>query len=102
MSQDLRADRRNRPTEPGGVRACLLVVVGLLMASALLPWGLLGLALELAAVVLAVRILRRARASGRRAPGALAALIGGSIGSLLLITLLGLVAVFYEEYSDYQ
>lgn len=90
------------PIEPGGARAFLLVVAGLLVAGALLPWGVLGLVLEIAAVFLGVRTLRRARASGRPAPGALAAVIGGTAATLLLVGLLGFVAVFYDEYSDYQ
>lgn len=88
--------------ERGGLRAALLVIAGFLLAGRLLPWGVLGLALELAAVVLAWRTLRRARASGGRAPGALAALIAGSVGTVVLLVLLGFVAFFHEEYREYE
>ena len=90
------------PIEPGGGRAILLVAAGLLIATALFPWGVVGLVMEIAAVVLGVRTLRRGRAHGRRAPGALAAVIAGSVAALLLVVSLGFVAIFYDEYSAYQ
>jgi hypothetical protein len=62
--------RRRGQTEPGGGRALVLALAGIVLSSALLPWGVLGLALEVAAIVIAVRTLRRAKAAGRAAPGA--------------------------------
>jgi hypothetical protein len=88
--------------EPGGGRALLLGAAGLLMAPTLLPWGVLGLALEVAAVVLGVRTLRRALANGRVAPGARAAVVLGGVAAFLLVVLLGFLVAFYQEYEDYR
>lgn len=88
--------------EPGGGRALLLGAAGLVLALTLLPWGALGLVFEVAAVVLGVRTLRRARASGRAAPGARAAVVLGGLASLLLLLLLGFLAAFYQEYQDFR
>jgi len=68
----------------------------------LLPWGPLGLALEIAAVYLGVRTLRRGRASGRPAPGALAAVVAGGMAVLFFVVALTFVGFFYDEYSDYE
>src|SRR5215210_1627877 len=71
-----------RGAEPGGGRALLLALTGIVLSWSLLPWGPLGLALEIAAVYLGVRTLRRGRASGRPAPGALAAVVAGGMAVL--------------------
>jgi hypothetical protein len=94
--------RAGRPTERGGGRALLLAAAGILLSPVLLPWGVLGLAVEVAAVVLAVRTLRRAHARGAAAPFALTAAIGGAVAALLFVLALTFVAVFHAEYSDYQ
>lgn len=90
-----------KPIEPGGGRALLLVGAGLVVAGMLFPWGVVGLALEIGAIVLGVRTMRRAAASGRPAPGALAAVVAGSVASVLLVGLLGFLTLVYKEYQAY-
>jgi len=100
--QRTRNGTTRRGTEPGGGRAVLLAVTGILLSSELLPWGLLGLGLEIAAIVIGVRTRRRARVSGRVAPGALAAVITGSIAVAFFVLALTFVGIFYEEYDTYR
>ena len=95
-------NRTKRETEPGGGRAVLLVVAGILLSSALLPWGVLGLGLEIAAIVIGVRTLRRAKVSGRAAPGAFAAVVGGSLAVTFFVLALAFVGYFYDEYDAYR
>ena len=90
-----------KATEPGGGRALLLVGAGLILAGTLFPWGALGLVLEIAAVVLGVRTMRRAARNRRPAPGALAAVIAGSVASVVLVALLGFLTLVYDEYASY-
>ena len=87
------------PTEPGGAQALLLVCAGLLLAGGWFVW--VGLALEIAAVLLGLRTMRRAARSGRRAPGAKAAVVTGSVAALLLVAVLGFLALVYDEYRAY-
>ncbi len=102
MSHGVRRARDQAGFEPGGARALVLVFAGLAAASMLLPFGVVGLAFEIAAIVVGVRALRRARAAGRRAPGALAAVVAGSAATLVLLGMLAFVALFYEEYRAYE
>ena len=89
-------------TEPGGGRALLLAVAGIVLSSALLPWGVLGLALEVAAIVIAVRTLRRAKAAGRTAPGAHAAVVAAGIALAFFVVALAFVGFFYDEWRTYR
>ena len=93
---------RKGQVEPGGGRALLLAAAGILLSSALLPWGVLGLALEVAAIVIGVRTLRRAKVSGRPAPGAFAAVIAAGAAVTFFVLALAFVGYFYEEYDAYQ
>ena len=79
----------------------MLVGTGLIVAGTLFPWGAVGLALEVAAVVLGVRTMRRAAASGRQAPGALAAVVAGCVASVLLVGVLGFLTLVHKEYQAY-
>ena len=91
-----------RQTEPGGGRALVLAVAGIVLSSALLPWGVLGLALEVAAIVIAVRTLRRAKAAGRTAPGAHAAVVAAGIALAFFVVALAFVGIFYDEWHTYR
>ncbi|MGZ4470151.1 MAG: hypothetical protein ACXVXB_16825 [Nocardioidaceae bacterium] len=97
-----RRGRARGPVEPGGGRALLLAGAGILLASAMLPWGVLGLALEVAAIVVGVRALRRARARGGIAPGAVAGVIGASVAVVFFTVALSAVAIFSKEYDAYR
>ena len=88
--------------EPGGGRALVLAIAGILLSSALLPWGVLGLALEVAAIVIAVRTLRRAKAAGRPAPGAHAAMVAAGIALAFFVVALAFVGIFYDEWDTYR
>jgi hypothetical protein len=77
------------------------VGAGLILAGTLFPWGALGLVLEIAAVVLGIRTMRRAARNRRPAPGALAAVIAGSVASVVLVALLGFLTLVYDEYESY-
>ena len=88
--------------EPGGGRALLLAIAGIVLSSALLPWGVLGMALEVAAIVIAVRTLRRAKAAGRPAPGAHAAVVAASIALAFFVAALAFVGFFYDEWNTYR
>jgi hypothetical protein len=68
----------------------------------LFPWGAVGLAIEAAAVILALRTLRRARSRGATAPFALAAAIGAGLALFFFVVALSFVAIFHAEYSDYE
>jgi hypothetical protein len=94
--------RRGRPVEPGGGRAFLLAAAGVAVSPMLLPWGAVGLALEIAAIVLGAQTLHRARLRGATAPFALPAVIGAVLAALFLTVALAFVAVFHAEYADYQ
>ena len=100
MSQQ--EQRQRGQTEPGGGRALLLAVSGIVLSSALLPWGVLGLALEIAAIVIAVRTLRRAKAAGRTAPGAHAAVVAAGIALAFFVVALAFVGFFYDEWQTYR
>jgi hypothetical protein len=95
-------DERRREAEPGGGRALLLAIAGIVLSSALLPWGVLGLALEVAAIVIAARTLRRAKAAGRAAPGAHAAVVAASIALAFFVVALAFVGFFYDEWHTYR
>ena len=101
MSDGLRRSGAGEAREPGGGRALLLVAAGVVLAGSLFPWGVLGLGLEIAAVVLGLRTMRRARRNRRQAPGALAAVVAGSVATVLMVVLLGFLALVYEEYEAY-
>ena len=88
--------------EPGGGRALLLAAAGILLSSALLPWGVLGLALEVAAIVIGVRTLRRAKVADRPAPGAFAAVVAAGVAVTFFVLALAFVGYFYEEYDAYR
>ncbi len=94
--------RQRGQTEPGGGRALLLAVAGIVLSSALLPWGVLGLALEVAAIVIAVRTIRRAKAAGRPAPGAHAAVVAAGIALTFFVVALAFVGFFYDEWQTYR
>ena len=91
-----------RQTEPGGGRALLLALAGIVLSSVLLPWGVLGLALEVAAIVVAVRALRRAKAAGRVAPGARAAVVAAGMALTFFAVALAFVGIFYDEWQAYR
>jgi len=93
---------RRTDVEPGGGRALLLAACGVLLSSVLVPWGLVGIVLEVAAIVIGVRTLRRARAAGRPAPGARAAVAVGSFAVAFFTVALAFVGFFYDEYQDYR
>jgi hypothetical protein len=91
-----------RQSEPGGGRALLLAISGIVLSSVLLPWGVLGLALEIAAIVIAVRALRRAKAAGRVAPGAHAAIVAAGMALAFFVLALAFVGIFYDEWNTYR
>ena len=93
---------QRRQTEPGGGRALLLALAGIVLSSVQLPWGVLGLALEVAAIVVAVKALRRARAAGRVAPGAHAAIVAAGMALAFFVVALAFVGIFYDEWHAYR
>jgi hypothetical protein len=93
---------QRREREPGGGRALLLALAGIVLSSVLLPWGVLGLALEIAAIVIAVRALRRAKAAGRVAPGAHAAIVAAGMALAFFVVALAFVGIFHEEWHAYR
>ncbi len=100
--QRRRAGQQRSEVEPGGGRALVLAVAGIALSSALLPWGIIGVALEIAAIVIAVRTLRRAKAAGRVAPGAHAAVVAAGIALAFFVVALAFVGVFYDEWDTYR
>ncbi len=102
MSEQVPERGEGSAREPGGGRALALGAAGLLVALTLLPWGAIGLAMEVAAIVLGVRTLRRARANDRSAPGARAAVVLGAVATFVLVPLLGFLAAFSSEFGDYR
>ena len=93
---------QRRQVEPGGGRALVLALAGILLSSALWPWGVVGLGLEIAAIVIGVRTLRRAKAAKRIAPGALAAVVAGALAVAFFALALAFVGFFYDEYNAYR
>lgn len=90
-----------RPIERGGARSLVLAAMGILLAMGLLPWALLGLAVEVAAVVVGVRALRRASTRGGTAPGAVAGVVGGVMGTGFCLLFLAFLALFHTEYHSF-
>lgn len=101
MNDTERPQPPRRPTERGGARALVLAALGLLLALSQPPWTLLGLAAEIAAVVVGVQALRRARTRGGTAPGAVAGVVGGVMGSGFCLLFLAFLTLFHTEYASF-
>lgn len=87
--------RRGGEDERGGPAALLLAISGLVLSVLLAPLGLL---LDVAAIVVGARTLRRARS----APAALAGIIVGSVGAVLAAVVLTVFGVFWQEIGAYR
>lgn len=91
------------PADRGGWAALSLGFAGLLLTFWVWPVGLLlGLALDVAAVTVGIRTLRRARRQRSRAPGARGGLVLGCVGLGLGVVLGSFTAVFWGELQRYQ
>lgn len=91
-----------RPPPPSRSHATMVLVLGLLGLVLSLIVFPVGLALDVAAVVLGVRELRRAGREGRPTPGAaLVGLLAGVVGAVLALIVTAVVAVFYPQVRDY-
>lgn len=84
-------------TEPGGRRALLLGVAGLLTSA----FGLIGAILSVAAIVTGVRARKRGRRVLAPAPGAVAGVVLGSIGLVLCTWGVVFDVVAGKEMRDY-
>ncbi len=84
-------------TEPGGRRALLLGIAGLLT----FPFGLIGAILPIAAIITGVRARRRGRRVLAPAPGAVAGIVLGSIALVLCAWAVALEAMAGQDFRDY-
>ena len=91
------ADARGR--DPGGRRALVFALLGLLLAPFVWPAGLV---LVVAGLVLGLRARRRGARAGVAAPGATAAIVIGAVGSAAFLMLVAVLLGFYSEVSAYQ
>lgn len=82
-----------------GRAALLLGFSGVALSVIFFP---LGLVLDVAAIVVGVRALRRARQRHGKAPGALAGVISGSLGACLVVVVVTVLAFFWQEVRAYQ
>lgn len=87
--------RRRGVDERGGRIALAVAVPGLVLSVLFFP---LGLVLDVGAIVVGVRALRRAE----RAPGAIAGVVLGSLGAVLVAMVIALLGVFWQEVRAYQ
>lgn len=95
----------------GGRIALLLAVPGIVLSVFFFP---VGLVLDAGAVVIGVRALRRARRRRTQetgapqptrqagAPGAIAGIVIGSTGLLVVAVVVTVFALFYQEVRSYQ
>lgn len=91
---------RPRPpaaTEPGGRRALLLGIVGLLAT----PLGLIGAILPIAAIVSGVRARKRGRRVLAPAPGAVAGIVLGAIGLVICTSAVVFEVAAGKDFQDY-
>lgn len=85
------------------MRALSMSLIGVLLLFLQVPLvGLIGVGLLVAAIVTGVRARRRARRILTRAPGAIAGIIIGVIGLLMVLAGVVLVATVAREFSDYE
>lgn len=77
----------------------MLGVPGAVLSIIFFPLGLL---LDVAAIVIGARALRRAGRQQSRAPGAIPGIVFGSIGAFLVAIVLTLLAFFWQEVRTYQ
>lgn len=83
----------------GGRIAVLVGLSGAILSLLFFP---VGLVLDVAAIVLGVRALRRVRTRGGRAPGAVAGIVLGSVGAVLVALVVTVLGVFWNEVRAYQ
>jgi hypothetical protein len=77
----------------------VLGLLGLVLSLVVFP---VGLALDVAAVVVAIRELRRAGREGRPTPAAaLVGLLAGVVGAVLALIVTAVVAMFYPQVREY-
>jgi hypothetical protein len=77
----------------------VLGIVGLVLSVLVAP---AGLALDIAAIVLGVRELRRAGRERVATPGAaIAGLLAGTVGAVLALIITAAVVAFYPQVRDY-
>lgn len=89
--------------ERGGMRALSMSLIGLLLLFLRVPLvGLLGVALLVAAIVTGIRARRRAKRILTRAPGAIAGIIVGVVGLLMVAAGVAMIATVATEFSDYE
>lgn len=111
MSGTGKPRREDKRLDGGGTRAMLLALCAVVLFGAVLPYGSLGpsltllalvggLALGVTAVVLASRALARTRGSETQAPGAVLAIVAGSLGAAFGLVLLVGIAVLGTEMAE--
>lgn len=103
--------RRAMAPDRGGPIALLLGIAGVIMSVLFFP---VGLALDVAAIVVGVRTLRgRGAHPGRetsglnggkrsRAPGAVPGVVLGSVGALLAAIVITVLSFFWQEVQSYR
>ena len=106
--RERRADTRT--VDSGGTRGLLLGLVSLVALTFAWPNGtttqaasavgmVTALGLGTAAIVLAVRALMRTQASNAVAPGAVSAIVTGTITCIVAMLLLGVLALMWSEFG---
>lgn len=85
-------------TEPGGRRALILGIVGLLTT----PLGLIGAILPIAAIVTGVRARKRGRRVLAPAPGAVAGIVLGAIGLVICTSAVAFEVAAGKDFQDYM
>ena len=100
----------DKEPERGGQKALLLGFCGAMLATVLAPGGVTralilapaGLALTIAAIVIGIRALRRARGRQVKAPGAVGGLLLGGLGAVAACMVFASFAVFGNTLTAYQ
>lgn len=99
------SDPRQTPggkEERGGRIAIVLALPGVFLSVVFFP---LGLALDVAAIVLGARALRRVKRNQGvhgKAPGAIPGIVIGAVGAVLATIMITLLAFFWTEVRAYQ
>lgn len=92
-------EKNGGAADNGGRIALLLGLSGAVLSVLFFP---LGLVLDIAAIAVGTRALRRARGRGTTARGAVPGVVFGSIGAVLVVVVVTLLALFWQEVRTYQ